>query len=284
VRRRPAHVQICEFVHMAKAARKPTDAQLRALIEAQDLIFDAWGASTAKRRIQLAKKAIAVSPLCASAHALLARHAVPDSDEALGHWQRALEAGKEAIGTDFEEFRGEFWGWSETRPYMEARIGLAYALWLRGERLEAIGHAEEMLELNPNDNQGIRHILAGWLIDAGEDEKLGKLLARYHKDNMANWAWTKALAAFRRDGDSAATRKLLAGAVKSNAHVADYLLGREALPKTMPPYHGFGDKDEAVLYADQFGDGWTATPGAIAWLEVHSPATRKKSASRKKAA
>lgn len=44
------------------------------------------------------------------------------------------------------------------------RSGLAAALWRLGRHQEAIGHYQAMLKLNPNDNQGIRYVLAGYLL------------------------------------------------------------------------------------------------------------------------
>jgi tetratricopeptide (TPR) repeat protein len=91
----------------------------------------------------------------------------------------------------FEEEAGHFWGILETRPYMRARQGLAVCLWELGEREEAIEHYREILDLNPGDNQGIRHELAGRLLDEEMDEEmdeeLGELLERYEEDAPAFW-------------------------------------------------------------------------------------------------
>ena len=250
----------------AKAARKPFVYEETPLERAQSVFYEACDARTVKGRLALAKKALAISPLCADALVMLAEHAERGSDEALDLWQRAVDAGKEALGADFEEFEGEFWGFLETRPYMRARFGLAWALWKRGAREEAIDHLHAMLKLNPNDNQGVRYVLADWLVDAERNAELTELLKQYRDDDMAAWSWTTALAAFRRDGDSAASRKALAKAVKSNKHVAAYLLGEQPLPKTLPPFISPGQKDEAIHYVAGGRPGWLATSGALDWL------------------
>lgn len=262
---------------MAKAtgsSRKRKVDPRAALDRAQDLVYQAWEAGPTKRRVDLAKKALAISPLCADAYVLLAEHTGAGPDEALDLWRRGVEAGKEALGPDFEEFEGEFWGFLETRPYMRARFGLASALWTRGVRDEAIDHLRAMLTLNPNDNQGVRYILAGWLIEAGRDADLAALLALYPDDGMAMWSWTTALAAFRRQGDCEESRKQLANAVKSNKHVQDYLLGERPLPQTMPPFISPGELDEAVHYAAEFRSGWLATPSALDWVRARTPASK----------
>ena len=267
----------------ARAARKPFVYEETALERAQSVFYEACEARTAKGRIALAKKALAISPLCADAYVMLAEHTDIGSDEALDLWQRGVDAGKQALGADFEEFEGEFWGFMETRPYMRARFGLAWALCKRGARDEAIEHLRAMLKLNPNDNQGVRHILAGWLIEAGRDADLTALLADYPDDGMAMWSWTTALAAFRNEGDSKASRKQLGKAMKSNTHVQAYLLGEKPLPKTMSPFISPGEMDEAVHYAAEFRSGWLATPGALDWLRATIPVSKpvRRSPSRK---
>jgi hypothetical protein len=91
----------------------PHDPSLDA---AQDLVYDAWEITSAKRRIALARRALALSPLCADAYVVLAGHARRGSDEELDLWRRGVEAGQAAIGPAFAQYAGEFWGFLETRP------------------------------------------------------------------------------------------------------------------------------------------------------------------------
>jgi hypothetical protein len=88
---------------------------------------------------------------------------------------------------------------------------------------------------------------------------------------MAAWTWTAALAAFRQTGDGEESRKLLAEALASNAHVPAYLLGERRLPKRLPPFISPGKADEAVHYVAEFQAGWARTPGAIDWLRARAP-------------
>src|SRR5882757_7338975 len=206
--------------------RKSAESAQDALDRAQDLIYDAWDADTSKRRIALAEKALAISPLSADAYVILAQHAEPGSDKELDLWRRGVEVGKKAIGeAAFEEYAGEFWGVLETRPYMRARMGLARALWMRGVRGEAIDHLRDILRLNPNDNQGARYGLAALLIEAERDRDLAKLFKEYPDDAAAAWSWTAALAAFRRAGDGNESRSLLVQALADNGRVLACLFG-----------------------------------------------------------
>jgi tetratricopeptide (TPR) repeat protein len=245
------------------------------LDRAQELIYDAWEAGTAKRRVGLANKALTISPLCADAYVILAGHAEPGSDKELDLWRRGVEAGMKALGDEaFKEYAGEFWGILETRPYIRAKCGLARALWARGIRDEAIDHVNDMLRLNPNDNQGGRYVLAALLVEAGRDDDLATLFKTYPDDGADAWSWTAALAAFRRSGDGAESRALLARALADNGHVPAYLLGEKSLPKRLPLYISPGGEDEAIYYASDFSAGWERTPNAIDWLRMNSSTSK----------
>jgi len=130
---------------------------------------------------------------------------------------------------------------------------------------DAVSHFQELLILNPNDNQGVRYLLASALLDMGKIDDLEKLLGRYDEPT-AHWLFTKALVAYVRQGDTAGSRKLLREALDSNPLVASYLLGEKKLPRILPERVGFGDTSEAVTYAAEFGNGWHQTEGAVDWL------------------
>ncbi len=243
---------------------------------ARELMNRAAATTEPRRRIALARQALATSPDCSEAYLLLAEHA-GTRKEALGFLEQAVEAGARAIGPDpFREAVGHFWGLFETRPYMRARLELAEALWTSGRRVEAADHLAAMLRLNPGDNQGVRYILASWLLSLDRLDELEALLARFDEDS-ATWAYTRALASFRRAGDSSESTKLLKAAKRANKHAPAYLLGRRDLPPDQPPYYSPGDVDDAVLYVAGHLAAWKSTPGAIAWLRstVKEPRRRK---------
>ena len=235
---------------------------------AQEIMWDAWEAGDRRRRVALAKKALMVSPLCSDAYVLLAQETARNADEALQLYRQGVEAGEKALGkTAFRDDVGHFWGILETRPYMRARHGLAQSLWESGAREEAVTHYQDMLRLNPNDNQGIRYILLDCLLTLGRDDQAGKLLRRYKNDIAAAWAWSGTLTLFRREGDSPESRKALGRAVSSNIHVSDYLLGRKKLPRNLPALISMGGEDEAIAYVHDSVQAWAAAPGALAWVE-----------------
>jgi len=235
------------------------------LEEAQELVYQALE-TTGPRRGQLARRALERSPGCADAYVLLAEDA-GDPQEALRLYEHGVRAGERALGRDaFQDDVGHFWGILETRPYMRARQGLAAALWHLGEREAALGHLRDLLRLNPGDNQGLRYTLATWLFAVGDDAALEHLLQAYPDEGSATWAYTRALAAFRRRGAGGPADAALREALTTNSFVPAYLLGLKKLPRQLPAYIGFGDEDEAVAYIAEAAEAWLASPQALAWL------------------
>lgn len=232
---------------------------------AQSVMYDAWEATGGSRRTALARKALQISPLCADAYVLLAEEEAGSIEEALAYYRKGLEAGEQVLGPEgFEEYAGSFWGFHETRPYMRARAGLAATLWALGYHQEAIDHYRAMLGLNPNDNQGIRYVLAGHLLERNDMAALKELLAQYQDDGSAMWLYTQALVAFREKRPDA--DRLAQEACRANAHVPRILAGSRRPVSTSHGYITMGGEDEASDYVADNGEAWRATPGAIEWL------------------
>lgn len=238
-----------------------------AIAKAQDVMYDAWERATSRSRVALARKALGISPLCADAYNLLAEEA-GSVGEARDLYAKAVDAGELALGSKgFKEYAGHFWGFLETRPYMRARAGLAGVLLQLGDEDAAISHYRDMLKLNPNDNQGIRYLLAACLLRRDEEAELKELLAAYEDDGRAYWLYTRALIAFREEGvDNEQAVTMVKGAWSANEHVPAILAG------TKPPVFGdsgyvtMGGPDEATYYFTEFGLAWHRTPGAVEWL------------------
>ena len=237
-----------------------------ALRRAQELIYDAWETPRAAQRIRLAKRALKISELCADAHSVLADDEAKTLLERREHCERALAAGEKALGPQaFKDDAGHFWGILETRPYMRARAALAHCLWECGERAAAIEHLQDMLRLNPNDNQGVRDPLTAWLLGVRDHKGAENLLQTYEGDYSASWHYSKALLAYR-IGDEIGMRRCLADAWQFNPHVPALLIGAVAIPSHIPDYYSPKSREEAVLYIMDNRENWASTEGALPWL------------------
>jgi len=246
----------------AIAGRRGDDATAKA----QDVMYEAWERTTSRSRIALARKALGISPLCADAYVLLAEEA-RSIEEARDYYAKGVEAGELALGPrGFKQYAGHFWGFLETRPYMRARAGLAGTLLQLGDVDGALAHYRDMLKLNPNDNQGIRYVLAGCLLRQDNDSALKELLAAY-EDGNASWLYTRALVAFRESGDGDKhAAALVRVAWSANEHVPAILSGAKSPVISDDGYITMGGPDEATYYVTECGPAWHRTPGAVAWL------------------
>jgi tetratricopeptide (TPR) repeat protein len=237
-----------------------------ALDRAQELCFDAWDSEDPRTRIRLARKALELCPHCADAYVILANEA-QSLTRKTDLYRKGVEAGERALGPAFfKEEVGHFWAASGTRPYMRARLGLAQSLWRAGQRDAAISHFSEMLRLNPNDNQGVRYPLSRCLLLQNRDSDAADILNFYESDGSADWCYTWALMAFRKEGDSDHTRDSLWCAIKSNYHVPAFLLAKRPLPAVTPEEFSLGYESEAACYAADNLGLWRETPGALDWL------------------
>ena len=247
---------------------------------AQDLVYRAMDAR-GRRRIQLARKALELSPDCSDAYVLLAEECA-DLGQARDLYVQGVAAGERALGPAvFDEGAGHFWSDVRTRPYMRARFGLARCLDDLGQRDEALTHYRELLRLNPGDNQGARYAFLNALLLTGRDDEAGTLLRQFGDEPTALWQYGWALWAFRREGDCPASRQRLRAAFRSNRHLPGYLAGDSEWAGAAPQSYAMGSREEAVICVDELGDAWEATPGALEWLATHAPPGKRRKRHRR---
>jgi len=221
--------------------------------------------SDPERQVDLAQKALHLSPDCADAYGVLA-HLVEDRRQSLELLELGLAAAERALGPrQMAALGGNYWLAPETRPYMRVRLELAECLWALGRSGEAVDHFQELLQLNPGDNQGIRYLLAAHLLELRRDADFDELLKQYDEESTF-FLFSKALREFRRSGDSTASRQRLAEAVRSNKHVVPILLKSEPLEEYLSGAYSPGEPSEAAEYLSDFAGGWRETPGAVTWL------------------
>jgi len=238
------------------------------LSRAQDLVFDAWEAPTKRARVAIARNALELSEDCADAWTLLAEEGAKGLVDRLRYYENAVEAGKRAIGERaFVEDVGYFWGLLETRPYMRARVGLADSLWNLGQRQEAVEHLKDMLRLNPHDNQGIRSILAAYLLFLHRLDEAEALLKDYEDEDFAQWCFDRALLLYMKNGKSSKEAlSALHKALTVNPYVADYLLENRRIPNAQPEGYMLGTREEAILYTVYSSAAWRNAEGSLIWL------------------
>ncbi len=236
---------------------------------AQDMVYEAMDMPYGKARRTLTENALKIYPHLADAWIILAEETATTQEEALECYKKALDAGEKDLGKlFFEENVGHFWGMTEARPYMRAKLYLAQSLWDLGFEAQAIEHYKDCLRLNPNDNQGVRDILVARLLIKNDLDGVESILKQYNEDFSTQHCYNKALLLFKKIGpDSKRACTQLKKALERNSFVPKYLLGKIKMPKQIPGSYAMGSRDEAIIYTDDALRAWREAHGALAWLQ-----------------
>jgi tetratricopeptide (TPR) repeat protein len=234
--------------------------------QAQELAYQGWEKKSARGRSRAAQSALNISTDAPDAYLLLA-HDSETWAEALEFETKALSAAEKLLEiTSYTRDEEPFWSVVTTRPYMRARFAIGYSRWRIGAQDEAREHFQELVRLNPGDNQGARYLLAAILLEQGKNGDAQRLMGQYYEDNLYHWSYNKTLLQFRRKGDHASTRDLLRQALNRNPFVPSYLLAKYLIVSWVLDAVEAGEESEAIEYFQLYREAWRVTLGALDWL------------------
>ena len=234
--------------------------------QAQDLIYKAAQEDNPIAADRLIFQALHIDTDCVEAFELMGE-LVGSPMRSLYFYNNGVIAARKKLGKKFfKENVGHFWGIHETRPFMRCLKNYAECLYMLDQKEEALTVFFELLELNPNDNQGIRDQASLYCIELGRHDRFEKLQKEYNQDSTAFHYFNGALYTFIKNGDNNASRTELAKAREQNKHVLQLMLSKKEL-SVLADHYGIGDKNEALFYCTVAKDVWHSIPGALAWLE-----------------
>ena len=161
---------------------------------------------------------------------------------------------------------GHFWLMHETRPYMQLRAHRARINALHGNIPAAQTELEELLVLNPNDNQANRYLLMNCYIINGEWQKLNAFLANFDSEELHATA-SRALSEYHKNGESSKAKQYKKQLKQLNKHFIKILTGQEKLKSNDLDFYTPGSKEEVGVYLESLGkQAWIATEGSLFWL------------------
>jgi len=239
--------------------------------QAQALVQRARGEPSRPKARKLAEQALKLDPNCVDAMMIRAQTRTLSPEEYIEEVRAAVRAGESGLGeARFREDRGRFWGLLETRPYMRARCELAMALTGAGEWRQAAEEFEALLELNPNDNQGVRDYLLGLYLALNELDRAASLCHQaaslchqYEEDGSAVFAWGRVFLLMLR-GKRGEALGALEQAFRTNPWTAKVLFSGSA-PHD-PPSWGIGDQDEGEHGAVVLLPAAIEHPDVVVWV------------------
>ena len=197
---------------------------------------------------------------------------------ALDSCLRGLTLGEAAIPHDFD---GAIeWAWLENRPFLRAAHGAVCCyLQLRHGR-KALALMEKMLAWNPEDNQGMRHLVGSAYLRAGDVDKARTVLEA-EAAHFPPYRYELALLLLSERKHRAAATSLRLGFVE-NGYIAEILCGTpDPLPLAIWRGSAFAGLELAHEYASAYGDLWHRTPKAVAflrWLHTHPKVMNERAA------
>lgn len=184
---------------------------------------------------------------------------------AADEWRSAVSTGLAVfppsfvIGRDLLE-----WGWLENRPFLRAYNGLALDAMQRGQTGEALAVWQDLLDLNPGDNQGIRSLVVECLFVRRRPADVLVVCDRYPGDGMPALLYGRVLALFMLDRKEDAAASLLEAARFSPMVAKELTKKTHPAPRDLHPgYVTVGGADEAYYYWRDAGEFWKRAPGAL---------------------
>ncbi len=243
--------------------------------KSDDLMYEAYESSP-KKGIKLAKEALALYSENIRALNYLADHSTTVQN-ASKLYKESIEIGKKQLGEDFfKQNKGHFWLIHETRPFMEAKYNFAICLKELDKTEDAIREFTEILELNPNDNQGVRYVLASALLESKKYDAYFKLYKEFEDEFSAFWLFNYALFLFLTEGATIKTNKALKDADKQNKHVLLYLTRQKVFDaNNVADYYSPGQENEAELYLIDNIPLWIAHPETVDWIANYIKSKKK---------
>jgi tetratricopeptide (TPR) repeat protein len=183
-------------------------------------------------------------------------------------WEASIKLALQFFPPQFSMDRDRLeWGFLENRPFLRLYHSYGLALMEQGRVEDALEVFENILGLNPNDNQGVRALAVGCHFELNAPEGVLSVCRQYPNDGLEQLMFGRALALFQL-GKLDEAGKALDQALQTYP-----LIGAELLKKQHPRppdgggrYVTMGSPGQAYLYWREQGSFWRRTKGATAFL------------------
>ena len=198
-------------------------------------------------------------------------------DQARDLWEQAVRIGRKAFPQDFKLGRDRLeWGWLDNRPFLRCLHGLALSRYGEGKIEESLTLFQELLSLNPNDNQGVRAMAVVAMLKLGRWEEILKITKKYPGDMLSETIYGRALALFKLGRRREASIALKEAVSYLPLVGKELLKTKHRLPRTArPDVVTVGGADEAYYYWEHCGQFWEEDPEAVEWLRRITKQTAK---------
>lgn len=223
------------------------------------------------KRSALLKLALERDPDCAPARIELA-----DLEFQSGNWKSCLTAYEEVIKRESARWTGHHAWWTDTatRPYLRAIYGKAMTLWHLARYPLAARTLDELIALNPKDNQGARFLVPMLHLLGEAPERAATAFERYATNYPKDYAepsflfgWGLCYSLEGREQEARA--KYIEGALR-NIYLAPMLLEQDEPSKNLWFPNDRAEPAYAAEFIESYAVLWDREPGALRLLrEIH---------------
>lgn len=200
----------------------------KTIMEADEYLDMAYDAGTPEQAVKYAKKALKRDKNCLDAKLLIIElNHTDDAEKAKLELEKAISYEKKRLeGEGFfdEDSVGVFYGMIETRPYMRAVNSYVELLMAMGKIKKAVRECERLIELNANDNMGIRYKLMTLYAMLEDKESAEALCEKYENEESFMILYPKALLYYKLD-DYKTLKPLTRKLAKANSDYKKFLTG-----------------------------------------------------------
>jgi tetratricopeptide (TPR) repeat protein len=192
-----------------------------------------------------------------------------DPKGALGVLKTGLSRAEELFPKGFELGKsGLPWGVLENRPFLRMYESPGSRHLELGELDAAIKVFEDIVSMNPGDNQGIRETLSSCYFARADPESVLRLCDKYEDDTTAGITYGRVLALLKL-GRTGEAKKALGEALEYGENIAIEITRkkhRRLRPEDELMPVEWGSRFEAELHWMRFGRYWEETPGGIEFV------------------
>ncbi|MGH2612720.1 MAG: tetratricopeptide repeat protein [Rhabdochlamydiaceae bacterium] len=200
--------------------------------------------------------------------AFIIYHIYRKLDESIELLQRGLLRSSELFPEGFILGKSNLpWAVMENRPFLRMYSSLGFRLLDRAETEQATRILEDILEMNPEDNQGLREVLCSCYFKVGDVQSVLDLCSKYADDTTPAILFGRVLALFK-TGRIDKAREEMRQAVRYGGNVALEIMAKKhvKIKNTDIEYYEAGSKKEASLYWNDFGKYWYEVAGAVEFV------------------
>jgi len=128
---------------------------------------------------------------------------------------------------------------------------------------DAIAIINQMLLLNPNDNQGMRYQQGALLVATNRYEEYLELRKQFNDGSSASWNYVWAIYLYKTTGKSIQTQTALIKAINQNNIVPKLISGEIPMPDYLPDHYRPGDGNEAIICVEELMPILITSPGVM---------------------